>query len=73
VESEKIEIEHDFIKLDQLLKLVNIADSGGMVKFLIKAGKVFVNEEIELRRGRKLIPGDCVQVELKEFLIEKVR
>ncbi len=51
------------IKLGQFLKLEGIADSGVHAKILIQEGMVKVNGETELRRGRKLHPGDEVQVE----------
>ena len=51
------------IRLDQFLKLADVAQSGGEAKVLIKAGEVMVNGEIETRRKRKLIPGDTVKVD----------
>ena len=51
--------EH-FIKLSQFLKLNDLVQSGGEAKHLIQAGHVLVNNEPELRRGRKLYPGDQV-------------
>lgn len=52
-----------FIKLDQFLKWQRIAQTGGEAKVLIQNGLVEVNGEMELRRGRKLFPGDVVQVD----------
>jgi ribosome-associated protein len=57
---ETIIINSDFIKLDQFLKLAGFTNSGSEAKFLITAGKILVNEEIETRRGRKLKDGDQV-------------
>jgi ribosome-associated protein len=57
-----MEIATEFIKLDSFLKAVNVAGSGGEAKLLIADGLVFVNGEPELRRGRKLRPGDRVEV-----------
>ena len=51
----------DYITLDALLKASGLASSGGEAKTLIVQGQVRVNQEIELRRGRKLRPGDEVQ------------
>ncbi|MBW4541464.1 MAG: RNA-binding S4 domain-containing protein [Myxacorys chilensis ATA2-1-KO14] len=48
------------IKLDQFLKLVGIAQTGGQAKFLIQDGEVRVNGKIETQRGRKLGNGDQV-------------
>lgn len=58
-----IEIESDYIKLDQLLKLADIASTGGHAKFLIGEGLVKVNGEIETRRGKKLRKGDFIEIE----------
>ena len=58
-----IPIDSEFIKLDQFLKLAEITSTGGHSKILIQEGWVKVNGEIELRRGRKLKPGDVVEVE----------
>lgn len=51
--------EH-FIKLSQFLKLNDLVQSGGEAKHLIQSGHVRVNDEVELRRGRKLWAGDQV-------------
>ncbi|HBF6237113.1 TPA: RNA-binding S4 domain-containing protein, partial [Clostridioides difficile] len=52
-----------YIKLDQFLKLAEIASTGGHAKFLIQEGLVTVNDEIELRRGKKIKSGDIVEIE----------
>lgn len=59
----EITIESEYIKLDQFLKLATIASTGGHAKFLIQEGLVTVNDEIELRRGKKIKPGDIVEIE----------
>lgn len=61
-----MKISTDFIKLDSFLKYVQWVDSGGMAKAVVSDGLVYVNGEMELRRGRKLYPGDVV-----EFMGEK--
>jgi ribosome-associated protein len=48
--------------LGQALKVASIVGSGGEAKVVIQAGKVFVNGEVETRRGRKLHQGDVVEV-----------
>ncbi|WP_131045877.1 RNA-binding S4 domain-containing protein, partial [Clostridioides difficile] len=50
-------------KLDQFLKLAEIESTGGHAKFLIQEGLVTVNDEIELRRGKKIKSGDIVEIE----------
>ncbi|MTI80695.1 MAG: S4 domain-containing protein YaaA [Firmicutes bacterium] len=50
------------IKLDQFLKWAGITDTGGQSKIFIQSDYVKVNGEVENRRGRKLIPGDLVEI-----------
>ena len=50
------------IRLDQYLKLIDVAQTGGHAKFLIQNGDVSVNGEVEYRRGRKLHAGDMVTI-----------
>lgn len=57
------------IKLDQFLKLAQVAQTGGHAKLLIQAGKVKVNNEVETRRGRKLRAGDVVVVDGEELVV----
>jgi ribosome-associated protein len=59
------------IKLDQFLKFVGAAATGGQAKWLIRDGAVLVNGEVELRRGRKLVPGDVVEFEGESFQVER--
>jgi len=60
---EIIEIDREFITLGQLIKFENIVESGGMVKVFLSDYEVFVNNDQDQRRGRKLYPGDIVQIE----------
>ena len=55
------------IKLDQFLKLLGIAPTGGQAKLMIVNGAVKVNGTLETRRGRKLVTGDKVTVENQTF------
>jgi ribosome-associated protein len=50
------------IKLGQFLKLADLVDSGADGKAMIAGGRVFVNDDAETRRGRRLVPGDVVRV-----------
>ena len=59
----------DFIKLDQFLKITDVARSGGEAKLIIRSGEVSVNSEMELRRGRKLYDGDVVTVGDTSFTV----
>lgn len=66
---EKIKIDTEFIKLDQFLKMVNIAGSGGQAKIMILSEDVKVNGQIETQRGKKLRSGDIIEVDNRKFQI----
>ena len=65
-------ILNDFIKLDQFLKLIGAVQSGGDAKMIIRNGEVEVNGKVEIRRGRKLVAGDRVACNGKEFTVERL-
>lgn len=65
--SEKILIKGDYITLGQFLKHVNAVESGAMAKIVIADGEVFVNGEVEVRRGKKLRQGDYVSFDGVEY------
>ena len=58
----EITIRGDYIKLEQLLKIVNIVSSGGEAKMFLSQEKVYVNSELDQRRGRKLYKGDEIKI-----------
>ena len=60
----------EYIKLDQFLKLAQIAMTGGQAKAIILEGMVKVNGAVETRRGRKLRHGDRVEVEGEELVVQ---
>lgn len=64
---DKIQIKDEYIKLGQALKLAGYVNSGLDAKFVIQDGLVKVNGEVDTRRGKKLVPGDVVSFEDKEF------
>ena len=57
---DEIEVGAAGIRLGQLLKLANVAETGGDAKALLAEGLVSVNGEVETRRGRQLAKGDVV-------------
>lgn len=67
---ESLKIKTDYITLQQLLKIEDIISSGGEAKYFLANNEVYVNGELENRRGRKLYPNDIVKVSGKEFKIE---
>ena len=60
--AERIPIESEFIKLDSFLKFAMAAETGGEAKLLVQEGRVLVNGEVCTQRGKKLRPGDRVEV-----------
>lgn len=68
---QELEIRDDFIKLGQAMKLAGLVENGGEAKELIAEGMVFVNGEADLRRGRKLFPGDVFSYQDEAFQIVK--
>lgn len=61
----------DFIKLDSLLKAVSAVNTGGHAKIVIGEGKVKVNGEACLQRGKKIKAGDTVELDLKKYNVIK--
>lgn len=59
----KIRPTDEFIELINLLKLKQIAQSGGHAKMIVEDGLVTVNGEQEFRKRKKLRPGDIVELE----------
>ncbi len=55
--------DDEFIELIKLLKLKNIAQSGGHAKMMVEEGLVKVNGELEFRKRKKLRDGDLVEME----------
>lgn len=68
---ETIKLRDDYIKLGQAMKAAGFVSSGVEAKLLIQEGKVFVNGEADLRRGRKLYENDMVEFEGKQVKIVK--
>ena len=62
-------INTEYITLGKFLKYVNAVDSGAIAKIVISEGEVFVNQEIETRRGRKLRDNDTVSYNGVNYLI----
>ena len=60
---ERVTIKTEFIKLGQVIKLASFVGQGSDVKILIAEGLVKVNGEVATQRGKKIYPGDVVEVE----------
>ena len=66
------ELEHDYVELNQLLKLVGLCDSGGQGKMIVASGAVYVNGQQELRKTCKIHAGQVVQLDDVEIRVMAV-
>lgn len=55
-------IHTEFITLGQLLKMTDAISSGGMAKWFLDEHVIYVNDEQEQRRGKKLRHGDVIEI-----------
>ena len=67
-----IQIQTETIRLSQLLKLANVVQDGVEAKYRIANEEVRVNNEIEIRRGRKLRNGDRVEFNGKIYEVVSI-
>lgn len=58
----QLKANSEFITLGQLIKVLGFVDSGGNVKYFLETEKIFVNDTIEKRRGKKLFNKDIVKI-----------
>lgn len=72
MEKQSITIQTEFIKLDSLLKFAGIIETGGRAKEVIQNGEVLVNGDPCTMRGKKIRPGDTVELEGTVLTIEAV-
>lgn len=52
--------DHEYIELNNLLKVTGLCESGGVAKMLIADGQVTVDGEIELRKRCKIRHGQII-------------
>ena len=64
----EIKMKTEFIKLDSFLKWAGAVSQGSEAKAYILNGEVNVNGEVELRRGKKIYPGDKVEYNGETYL-----
>ncbi len=65
----EIKIVTEFIRLDSLLKLAGLVNTGGHAKVVILDGEVSVNGEVCLMRGKKLYNGDRVEFDGEKIAV----
>ena len=61
MKTEKIKIDTEYIKLQDLLKISGEVYTGGMAKVIIQNGEVKVNGEVCTMRGKKLRRKDAAE------------
>ena len=70
MQTEKIKIKTEYIKLDQLLKFSGVAENGADAKDMILDEIVDVNGEACTMRGKKIRPGDEVIVNFDDEILK---
>ena len=68
----EIFIYTNFVTLGQFLKLANLIQTGGEAKEFLTNHEIFVDGELDNRRGRKLYDGMIVALLDEKFVIKKV-
>lgn len=69
IKTEQVKINTGFIKLDGLLKFSGAAVTGSEAKQMILDGIVRVNGEVCTMRGKKIRPGDSVELEGGDIIL----
>jgi len=67
----EFQLSSEYIELVKLLKLLQIAQTGGHAKILVENGEVFLNGKQEFRKRAKLRPGDEIDVLGEKIVIQK--
>jgi ribosome-associated protein len=61
---------HEYIALNQLLKMMGLVETGGEANIRVDDGEVMVNDAVELQRRKKLRPGDKVVYNGQSIIIK---
>ena len=59
---DKVYIQTEYIKLQQVLILAGLEDQGSDVKYYLSENMVYVNNDLATERGKKIRHGDIVEV-----------
>ncbi len=65
----EFKLKGEYIELIKLLKICEVAQTGGHGKILITEGEVLLNGEVETRKRKKVYLGDVVEVEGIEIVV----
>ncbi len=66
---EEVKISTEFIKLDSFLKWCGAVSQGSDAKMYILNEEVKVNGDICTQRGKKIRPGDIVEINDKKYRV----
>ena len=66
-----VSISDEYITLGQFLKHIDVITPGGQAKWYLHEYTVFVDGELENRRGRKLYPNTRVEIPDEGIFIVK--
>ena len=64
-----VKITSEYITLGQLIKFVGIISNGAEAKMFLANNEAYINNELDVRRGRKIYPGDVVRINKKEYRV----
>ncbi|MBF0715640.1 S4 domain-containing protein YaaA [Gemelliphila palaticanis] len=65
----KVLINSEFITMTQFLKIEGYIGSGGEAKYFLQENEVFLNSELENRRGKKLYLDDVIKIDGDTYII----
>ena len=65
----KVEIVGNFIKLGQLIKKLNITDTGGHAKYFVETHDIKVNNKTGLKRNSKVFVGSTVWIDDQVYYV----
>ena len=66
----EFQLEHEYVELNQLLKLAGVCDSGGAGKVLVASGGVMVDGVVESRKTAKIRAGQTVAIDDLQILVK---
>ena len=70
MKTDRIKIDSEYIKLQDLMKFCDLVGTGGEAKIVIQNGEVKVNGEVCTMRGKKLRAGDKVEFDGTEIIFK---
>lgn len=62
--------DNEFVELKNLLKLMQLCESGGVAMTVISEGQVKVDGNVELRKRCKIRTGQVVEFEGKKIVVK---